>query len=69
MNCPSLMYVAPSCRGVQHTAVQDVLQPNIAGGGEGGGGGTHFIQVRSLTLDPRIPVMPGRNTSDFYTPR
>ena len=32
----------------------------------GGGGGIQFVRGRSrMTIDPRIPAMPGRSTSDF----
>ena len=44
--------------------------PNQAerGGKLGGGeGGTQFVHGRSrMTIDPRIPTMPGRSTSDFH---
>ena len=34
-----------------------------------GGGHTHVIHGRSrMTIDPRIPTMPGRNTSGFPSP-
>ena len=40
-----------------------------AGGGAGGGGGTQFVLGRSrMTIDPRIPTMPGRSTSAFHEP-
>ena len=33
---------------------------------EGGGKGNHFMHDRSrMTIDPRIPAMPGRSTSSF----
>ena len=35
----------------------------------GGGGGTQFVDGRSrMTVDPRIPTMPGWSTSDFHQP-
>ena len=39
-------------------------------GGEGGrGGGTRFVHGRSrMTIDPRIPTMPGRSTWGFHHP-
>ena len=37
--------------------------------GWGGGGCTQFVYGRSrITIDPRIPTMPGRSTSGFYQP-
>ena len=39
------------------------------GRGGGGGGGTQVVRGRSrMTLDPRVPTMPGRSTSDFHQP-
>ena len=39
-----------------------------ARGGEGGGC-TYFVHGRSrMTIDPRIPTMPGRSTSGFHYP-
>ena len=36
---------------------------------EGGGGGTQLVHGRSpMTIDPRIPTMPGRSTSGFHQP-
>ena len=33
------------------------------------GGGTQFVHGRSrMTIDPRIPTMPGRSTSGFHQP-
>ena len=41
----------------------------IRGGIGGGGGCTQFVHGRSrMTIDPRIPTMPGRRTSGFYQP-
>ena len=41
----------------------------FAEGGAGGGGGTQFVHGRSrMTIDPRIPTMPGRSTSGFHQP-
>ena len=38
-------------------------------GGRGGGGCTKCVHDRSrMTIDPRIPVMPGRSTSGFRQP-
>ena len=37
------------------------------GQGEGGRGCTLFVHSRSrMTIDPRIPTMPGRSTSGFH---
>ena len=43
----------------------------VEGGGERGGGGcTQFVHDRSrMSIDPRIPTMPGRSTSGFHKPR
>ena len=31
------------------------------------GGSTQFVHSRSrMTIDPRIPIMPGRSTSGFH---
>ena len=39
-------------------------------GGVGGWGCTQFAHGRSrLTIDPRIPIMPGWSTSGFHQPR
>ena len=33
-------------------------------------GGAQFVHGRSrMTIDPRIPIMPGRRTSGFYQSR
>ena len=54
-------------RGYQPRQLLRLLQ--ISGGGEGGGGGTQFVHGRSrMTIDPRIPTMPGRSTSGFHQP-
>ena len=35
----------------------------------GGGGYTQFVHGRSrMTIDPRIPTIPGRSTSGFHQP-
>ena len=32
-----------------------------------GGGGTQFLHGRShMTMDPRVPTVPGRSTSGFH---
>ena len=39
------------------------------GEGRGEGGVTQFVHGRSrMTIDPRIPTMPGRSTSGFHQP-
>ena len=39
------------------------------GKGVGRGGRTQFVHGRSrMTIDPRIPTMPGRSTSGFHQP-
>ena len=44
-----------------------MLEGDGWGGGDGGGGCTQFVHGRSLmTIDPRIPTVPGRSTSDFH---
>ena len=32
----------------------------------GGGAGTHFMRSR-ITIDPRLPTMPGQSTSGFHS--
>ena len=37
--------------------------------GVGGGGGTPLVHGRGrMTIDPRIPTMPGQSTSGFHQP-
>ena len=47
-----------------HVLSQDLSQGMPVWGG--GGGGTQFVHGRScMTIDPRIPTMPGRSTLVF----
>ena len=40
-----------------------------AGGVNGWGGCTHFVHGRSrMTIDPRMPTLPGRSTLGFHQP-
>ena len=47
------------------------MQARMEGGRVNGAGGVYsiFMHVRSrMTIDPRIPTMPGRSTSSFHQP-
>ena len=62
--------------GGRQVVVQVISQGlPVARGGSGGeerrrgGGGTQFVHGRSrMTIDLRIPTMPGRSTSSFHQP-
>ena len=52
---------------VQRLATTFVVSPPPDLGLEWGGGCTHVVHGLSrMTIDPRAPTMPGRNTSWFY---
>ena len=55
----------------QHGRFRPIVPPVPSSnqGGREGGGGTQCVHGRSrMTIDPRIPTMPGRSTSGFHQP-
>ena len=54
-------------RSQKHSEVHHGVRNLPIGGG--GGRGTQFVRGRSrMTINPRIPTMPGRSTSGFHHP-
>ena len=57
-------FLAHAVFGIFYSVIANQRQPL-----GGGGGGTQFVHGRSrMTIDARIPTMPGRSTSGFHQP-
>ena len=64
----SYINIVPCIRKKAGTETTGVHPPGERGGG-GGIGCAQFVHGRSrMTIDPRIPTMPGRSTPGFHQP-
>ena len=58
-----------ACTPTRRIALSSESEKEKGGGGGGARGDTQFVHGRSrMTVDPRIPTLPGRSTSGFSQP-
>ena len=53
----------------EHSLTKTLQTKAVRWGGVGGGGVVYSVCECRMTIDPRIPAMPGRSTSGFHQPR